>query len=177
MHDPAGPEQRPRGPDRRQRPTRPRDVLFTPARRRWNRRAEDAARHHVLDQHGTRLFLLAMALLVLTLADGALTLLLIDSHHDEANPLMARLLARGAAWFLVGKYALTAACLPWLILWKDHRLFDTPFRVKYLLPIFIGLYLVLTGCQVWALADPHAPQRVVTALATLRDTLPGSPAP
>ena len=114
-----------RGPDRRRRPTRFWDVLWTPGRRRWHRRDEDATRHPVVDRHGTRMFLLVMALLILTLVDGALTLQLVDSHHDEANPLMAMLLERGAGWFLLGKYALTAACVPWLVLWKNHRLFGT----------------------------------------------------
>jgi hypothetical protein len=160
-----------RGPDRRRRPTRPWDVLFTPGRRRWNRRAEDRDRYEIVDRHGPRMFLLIMALLVLTLVDGGLTLLLIDSHRDEANPLMARLLQRGAMWFIVGKYALTAAAVPWLVLWKDHRLFRSPVRVKHLLPVFVGLYLALTGCQAWALADPQGPSRLALAFLTARTHL------
>jgi hypothetical protein len=143
-------------------------VLWTPARRRWNRRGEDARRHLIVDRHGAKLFVLVLALLILTLVDGGLTLLLIDTHHDEANPVMARLLERGALWFLVGKYTLTALGIPWLIIWKNHRLFGTCVRVKHLIPTLVGLYLVLTACQVWALVDPSAPARVAVVLSQAR---------
>jgi hypothetical protein len=166
----TSPRPQPSRSDRRHRPTRAWDVLFTPGRRRVNRRAEDAVRYLVVDRHGPRLFLLVMALLVLTLLDGALTLLLIDSHHDEFNPVMARLLERGAVWFLAGKYALTAVCVPWLIIWKNHRLFGSPLKVKHLLPVLVGLYLVLTGCQLWTILDPQAPRRAATLLVRLHAT-------
>jgi hypothetical protein len=168
MDEAAGREQR-AGDDRRRRPTRAWDVAQTPGRRHWHRRADDATRHPIVDRHGTRMFLLVMALLVLTLVDGALTLHLVDSHHDEANPVMAILLRRGAGWFLLGKYALTAACVPWLVLWKNHGLFRTRFKVKYLLPVFVGLYLALTGVQAWALADPGAPRRLSLALGRVHE--------
>jgi hypothetical protein len=144
--------------DRRRRPTRPWDILFTPGRRLYHRRAEDALRHPVLDRHGHRLRILCLAMLVLTLIDGALTLLLIESGAEEANPLMAHLLRHhGALGFLMGKYVLTAVCLPPLIVWKNHRMFRSCFRVKYLFPLFVGAYLVLTAFQLWALYWPGGP--------------------
>jgi hypothetical protein len=109
-----------------------------------------------------------MALLVLTLVDGVLTLRLVDSHHGEANPLMAHLMRRGAAWFLIGKYVLTAAMVPWLVIWKNHRMFGTRVRVKHLIPMLVGLYVLLTGLQVWAIADPHGPRRAAAWLAAAR---------
>jgi hypothetical protein len=156
----------PRGPDRRRRPTRPWDVFFHPARRRGYRREGDETRHPIVDRHGPRLFIAILALLMLTLLDGLLTLVLIDSHRDEANPVMARLIAHhGAFGFVLGKYALTAACVPPLVIWKSRRLFGTPLRVKHLVPVFVGLYLLLTTCQFWVITSPHGPQRVVAGLA------------
>jgi hypothetical protein len=140
-------------------------VLFTPGRRRWCRRAEDAERHAVVDRHGPLMRTLVVAILLLTILDGLLTLLLIDSHHDEANPLMAQLLARGAIWFVFGKFALTALCLPPLLIWKNHRLFGTPFRVKYLIPLIVVLYLALTSVQVWFVGGPYGPRGLTAALA------------
>jgi hypothetical protein len=119
------------------------------------------------------MFLLVMALLVLTLVDGGLTLLLIDSHRDEANPVMARLLERGAEWFLIGKYALTAACLPWLIVWKDHRMFGSRVRVRHLVPVLVGLYVMLTGMQVWTLVDPYGPSRLILTVHEVWSGLTG----
>lgn len=177
MADPT-PSDRRESPDRRRRPTRPWDVLFTPARRRWNRRAGDVTRHIVVDRHGPALFFFAVALLLLTLADGLLTLLLIRSHHDELNPVMARLLQLGSLWFMLGKYAMTAAALPLLIIWKNHRMFGTRFRVKYLVPVFVGMYLVLTTCQVWAVQDPHGLARALHTVSTAAHRVTGgSPQP
>ena len=45
---------------------------------------------------------------------------------------MAHLLGRGHHAFLAGKYILTAAGLPFLVVFKNYRLFGTRFRVGYL---------------------------------------------
>jgi hypothetical protein len=148
--------QRPRGYERRRRPTRPWDVLWTAARRQAIRRSRDraAARAGFVDRHGPVAFVLAIALLLLTLLDGVLTLVLLGHRHEESNPVMAYLIDRGALWFLCGKYALTAAGLPVLLSLKDYRMFGTRFRVGALLPIFVGLYLLLAAGQV-ALLTAH----------------------
>ncbi len=107
---------------------------------------------------------LVVSLLLLTIADGLLTLLLIDSHREEYNPVMAYLIKMDGFWFILGKYALTAACVPALVIWKNHRLFGTPFKVKYLIPLFVALYTALTTAQVWAVACPHGPKRQSEAM-------------
>ena len=73
--------------------------------------------------------------------------LLIEGHCEMANPLMARLIERGPLWFVLVKYAMTAVGVPVILLFKDHGLFRTRFRVAYLLPIFVGLYLLLLVYQ------------------------------
>jgi hypothetical protein len=141
---------------RRRRPTGPWDALWTPARRRAHRRADEDDLHGCVDRHGAGTAALAIALLLLTLADGAITLILLTDRFEEANPVMAPLVEQGALPFLLGKYALTAAGLPVLLAFKDHRLFRTGFRVKYLLPTFVGLYLALLSYQMTLLRSSDA---------------------
>src|SRR5690606_22096518 len=77
-----------------------------------------------------------------------LTLILLDLCCEEANPVMAALLRRGPMTFVVGKYVMTAVCLPLLLVFQHHRLFRTPIRVRHLFPAFVGLYLLLLAYQV-----------------------------
>lgn len=90
---------------------------------------------------------MVVALLLLTIADGSITLVLVNSHCEEANPLMAPLVERGAAPFLVVKYALTACGLPVLLAYRRHRMFGSRFRVGFVLPVLVGLYLTLLAYQ------------------------------
>jgi hypothetical protein len=86
---------------------------------------------------------LVIALLSLTIVDGVLTLELIHLNSEEANPVMAGLLEQSEFAFLMGKYVLTAAGLPFLVVYQQYPLCGTRFRVGWLLPVFVGLYLVL----------------------------------
>jgi hypothetical protein len=88
-----------------------------------------------------------VTLLVLSIVDGILTVELLDSHGEEVNPFMAYLLGRGPGAFFAGKYLLTAAGLPFLLVFKNYRLFGTRFRVGFLFPAFIGLYVALLFYQ------------------------------
>ena len=102
---------------------------------------------------------MVVILLCLTIADGVLTLELLDINCVEANPLMERLLLQGPLAFLLGKYVLTSAGLPLLVVFKHHPMFGTRFRVGFLIPVFIGLYLILLFYQgaLFRLAFPTAP--------------------
>lgn len=155
---PFQPDQDPqrRRSDRRRRPTGPFDAFFTPARRWRHRRSIHAEGQgpRYLDRYGLGAGLCATLLLILTVVDGTITILLLGMHCEEANPLMAYLIERGLLPFLLGKYALTAAGLPVLLIFKEHRMFGTCFRVGYLLPIFVGMYLLLLGHQIQLLNTP-----------------------
>lgn len=142
----AAPERR-HGNDRRARSTTAWDPFFTPARRRRYRREEERDALVIVDRHDLTTALLMVALLVLTILDGAITLILVNAHCEEANPLMAPLVERGAWPFLVVKYALTACGLPVLLVFKNHRMFGSRFRVGHVLPILVGLYLALIVYQ------------------------------
>lgn len=131
----------------------------------------------MVDRHGAALFGMVVALLLLTILDGVLTLMVVESHKEELNPLMARLMERGVLWFVLGKYVITASCLPWLLIWKNHGLFRTRFRVKYLIPVFVVLYLVLTATQVWAVNDPRGLARTLHLTSSTVRGLTSEPMP
>jgi hypothetical protein len=143
------PNQRGHGVDRRRRPTRPWDFLSTPARRGTIRRLDDSTSgpYHFVDRHGPSTIFWTLSLLLLTLLDGVLTLMIIDDHRGEANPFMACLIKRGADWFIIGKYLMTVAALPVLLIFKNYRMFRTRFLVGQAIPILVVLYVSLTLCS------------------------------
>ena len=99
-------------------------------------------------------FALAVLLLVLTIVDGVVTLLLLGAGCEEVNPAMGYLLSQGPLHFLMGKYALTTAGLPFLLIFRHFPLFRSRLRVGHLLPVFVALYLILLGYQI-ALMNTH----------------------
>jgi Domain of unknown function (DUF5658) len=140
--------------DRRRGPTSARDAFRGRGRRRRPRRDEERRAPYFVDLIDTFAFAMAVSLLVLTVVDGAITLLLLGAGCEEINPAMDYLLSRGPTHFLLGKYLLTCAGLPFLLIFRHFTLFRTRFRVGYLLPVFVGLYLVLLGYQIALLNDP-----------------------
>ena len=88
-----------------------------------------------------------------------MTLLLLGTGCEEINPAMGYLLRRGPLHFLLGKYALTTAGLPFLLIFRNFHLFRTRFRVGYLIPVFVGLYLILLGYQIALMNAPDDPIR------------------
>ncbi len=150
----------PRGrPDRRKNPTTGWDAFRRRGRRRRPRRLEERQDPYFIDLIDASTFLLAVSLLVLTVIDGAVTLLLLGNGCEEVNPAMGYLLSRGPTHFLLGKYVLTAAGLPFLLIFRQFTLFRTRFRVGHLLPLFVGLYLVLLTYQVTLLNAPASGSR------------------
>jgi Domain of unknown function (DUF5658) len=132
-----------RGPDRRRRPTRPWDVFLGYRRRQASRRAEDDAKPQFADRFPRSSFWFAVLLLVLTIADGVITLVLLDSGCEEVNPLMRYFLRQGPMAFLWGKYLITAAFIPLTLSLNRSLVFGRRFRVGDLLPVFVLLYLAL----------------------------------
>ncbi|HEV3258180.1 MAG TPA: DUF5658 family protein [Gemmataceae bacterium] len=133
--------------DRRQEPTSPWAVFRLGGQRMTNRRDAEHRGHYYVDRFGVGLFVWIMALLLLTVADGVITLNLLDGDCGELNPVMQYLLSKGHGAFFLGKYALTVVGLPVLLIFKNHYLFRTRFRVGYLIPMFVGLYAVLLSYQ------------------------------
>jgi hypothetical protein len=160
MHDEPPSDGR-RTSDRRRRPTSPRDALRPQGRRSRPRRSEERQGAYFVDRFGAGTLALIVGLLGLTICVGILTLELLDLNSEEANPIMAHLLSRGDLAFLLGKYILTAAGLPFLVVYQQYPLFGSRFRVGWLLPAFIALYLILLFHQ-WTLLQLGHPDGVVT---------------
>jgi Domain of unknown function (DUF5658) len=136
------------GVDRRRAPTRAIDALRLSGHRASVRRALEREGPFFVDRFDPVILTLTLGVLVLCLVDGVLTIELIDLNSEEINPVMRFLLRRGYLSFLMGKYALTAAGLPFLVVYKNWPLFGTRFRAGFLLPIFFALYLGLLTYQV-----------------------------
>lgn len=141
------------GPDRRNRPTSVWDTIVGSGHRLRHRRDGEHQQPYYVDRFPSTTFLLILLLLSLTVLDGILTLILVEADCHEINPAMRYLLDRGPSSFLIGKYILTSAGLPILLIFKNFRLFGTRFRVEYLIPVFVGMYLVLIAHQVLLIRD------------------------
>lgn len=143
----SSPSQPPHRNDRRRRNLPVWHPRRLRGRRMRQRRAEDHDRPYVVDRVTGRAFLTAALLLVLTLADGVITVLLLERGCEEANPLMRLLLERGVVAFLAGKYVLTAAFLPVALVLHQYRLFGSRLRVGQLVPAVAALYVALIVYQ------------------------------
>lgn len=135
-------------PDRRLLPTSPWAALVSGGQRSLNRRANEHLQHYFVDTYSAHTLFQVVLLLALSIVDAAITLLLIQTGCEEINPIMNHLLNYGLLTFLVGKYVLTASGIPLLLVFKNYYLFGTCFRVGYLIPVFIGMYVCLIGYQV-----------------------------
>jgi hypothetical protein len=134
-------------PDRRQDPTGPWEAFSLTGRRRRNRRADEHRQPYFVDRFSLTMLLGVLALVAASLIDAALTVQLLFVGGKEINPLMERLLTYGIGPFVVGKYLLTVAGLPLLLIFKNYHLFGTRLRVGYLIPVFVALYCVLIAYQ------------------------------
>ena len=141
--------------DRRQTATSIWHTLVGSGRRMRRRRRDEHQRPYFVDRFSATTLVLILVFLLLSIVDAVITIHLLRSGCDEANPLMARLLEWGILPFLVGKYILTAAGLPLLLVIKNFTLFGTRFRVDYLLPVLVVLYVILLLYQV-SLLRTHA---------------------
>jgi hypothetical protein len=135
--------------DRRRRPTGPLDALLIPGRRTQVSRAADRHDVHFFDRFEAVELAFIVSILGLTIVDGVLTLELLGVNCEEANPLMKYVLHQGHGTFFVVKYSLTALGLPFLLVFKNHYLFGTRFRVGYTFPFFLVLYVVLVSYETW----------------------------
>jgi uncharacterized protein DUF5658 len=131
--------------DRRGRPTGPLDAFRVAGRRSRVRRAEELNDVHFFDRFDALELALIVSILGLTIVDGVLTVELLGVNCEEANPVMKYVLHQGHGTFFVVKYVLTALGLPFLLVFKNHHLFGTRFRVGYIFPIILILYVMLVA--------------------------------
>jgi hypothetical protein len=134
-------------PDRRQSPTSPWWAFLLIGRRRRSRRVDEHRQSYFVDRYSSAMFIAVLALVAASLVDAVLTMRLLFAGGKEINPLMNSLLAYGMGPFVLGKYALTVAGLPLLLIFKNYYLFGTRLRVSHLIPMLVALYMVLIGYQ------------------------------
>ena len=133
--------------DRRKTPTSPWSAFPPAGRRMVARRASEHQLPYFVDCFSPGVFVIVMLFVLASIVDAFLTIRLLEAGSEEVNPVMLWLLEQGVMTFFVGKYLLTVVGLPVLLIFGNHLLFGTRFRVKYLLVVFLALYLVLIGYQ------------------------------
>lgn len=133
--------------DRRTTPTSPRGAFPPTGQRTHLRRAEEHQRPYFVDRYSWILFLFILLIVAGSVIDAILTIQLIDVGASEINPFLNRVLHHGALPFVVVKYFLTVVGLPVLLIFKNYYLFNTRFRVGYLLPLIVALYAILVAYQ------------------------------
>ena len=84
-----------------------------------------------------------MGILVLCIADGFLTDVLISNGAREANPIMQYLMDLGMVPFLLGKYLITACSVCFLLLLRNRHRFRMSIVVTDLLPLVQLFYTLL----------------------------------
>jgi hypothetical protein len=143
-------------PERRQRFDRRHRVYwslvyggFRPRRRNLPRRLDDS-RFHSLDWHAAHLLAVAIGIMLLSVADGFLTVTLLSFGAYEANPFMAPLLDGDATLFAALKVGITAASVLVMVALARYR-FMQFVRVELILYSVLALYFILIGYELWML--------------------------
>ena len=107
------------GLDRRSNKKASLKFLLFNGRREGIRREEDREKVFFFDRYNPKLFAAIMAILMLSLFDGLLTLYLVSNGSSELNPVMAYFMKSGPFPFVVAKYLLTTAGVLVLLVFKN----------------------------------------------------------
>ena len=137
-----------RGPDRRRVTLRSFLQGGITPRRRNGRRADE--QHLPIDWHEPYLLFLSMMILLLSVADAFLTITLIMGGAQEANPLLAFILADHPNLFAIIKMALTGTGVLVLVAIARARLFRI-VRVGVILQGIFVAYVALIAYEWWLL--------------------------
>jgi Domain of unknown function (DUF5658) len=142
------------GDRRSARDRRGRHVLFTDwrwsyeGRRRGGRRPDDGA-HLGVDVYDRSLFLLALAIFLLSCTDAMMTLTLIGRGVAyEANPLMKALLETDPQMFVNLKIVFTGAGVLFMVALADARLLQF-LPVRYIMHGLLVMYSTVVGFQLY----------------------------
>jgi hypothetical protein len=123
--------------------------LLFGGRRRNARRKADKHDYVLVDQYSSRLLIPIVLVLVLSLADGFLTLYLIEHGAEEQNPVMDLLLRWGPWEFILIKFLLT--CFGIICLCISGNMYIRPLGlpVKMLFPVLAILFSAVIGWQLF----------------------------
>ena len=118
-------------------------------RRRTNRREIDD-QSIVLDWYEPRLFVIAMAIILMSCLDAVFTLKLLWMGGEEINWFMLSLLEHDAQLFLIVKYTITAVGVILLVAFSRMSVLKV-LRVRNVLSIMCGIYATLMLYELYLL--------------------------
>ena len=123
--------------------------LIFGGRRASFRRDADRYNSVFVDRYSNWLLVLITILLFLSLADGFLTIYLVEHGATESNPIMAYFINLGPWPFMAAKYFFTCFGVLCLLVLQD--LYFTPFgiHVKKIFPFFIAIFIMIIGWQIY----------------------------
>jgi hypothetical protein len=111
-------------------------------RRRAGRRATDSI-YPIIDWHPARVFAWVIAILLLCMSDGVLTVFLISNGAVEVNPFMALFVPHQLGWFATIKLSLTSLGSLVLVACSRMKLFRAIPGELLLAAIFIAYFALV----------------------------------
>jgi hypothetical protein len=151
MHEMTG--ERRSGAERRDRSLRAYWHGSLQPRRRSGRRAADST-YPIIDWHSPRVFALVVGILLLCVADGTLTIMLLANGAVELNPIMAWFVPHSLGWFAAAKLSLTATGVAVLVACSRMKLFRA-VSGEVMLAVILAGYGVLVGYELALLDQIH----------------------
>jgi Domain of unknown function (DUF5658) len=137
---PSEPPVRPRGPDRRRRPT---PILsrytFSGGQRVAGRREGETDNIYV-DVYSPRLVILLLFFFALTVVDSVSTLVYLGKGGRELNPIAQWMIDQGPSFFVIAKGVLSGLCLLFVMLHKTFRPARVAMAVGFSFYFALGAY-------------------------------------
>ena len=115
---------------------------------RRDQRRSDCTAHYQTDWYDTKLLIMALAILLLSVADAAMTMTLLNNGAVEVNPFMNYLLSHSIHAFIYTKLVLTSVCVFVLVAHYHSKLFNT-LRVDILLTFSLMVYSTLVLYEIF----------------------------
>lgn len=122
-------------------------------RRRAGRRSDDLL-YPIIDWHSPRIFAWVLAILVLCVCDGVLTVVLISNGAVEVNPVMAQFVPHSLGWFAAVKLSLTGLGAAVLVACSRMKIFRA-IPGELLLGLILAMYAVLVAYELRLLERIH----------------------
>ncbi|MFL6577995.1 MAG: DUF5658 family protein [Povalibacter sp.] len=122
-------------------------------RRRAGRRASDAI-YPIVDWYSPRVFAWVLAILILCIVDGVMTVTLLADGAIEVNPIMALFVTHSLGWFAAIKLLLTSAGTMVLVVCSRMKLFRA-IPGEAFLALIAAAYLILVIYELKLLERVH----------------------
>jgi hypothetical protein len=117
--------------------------FFFGGKRRQLRRKEDKHALNFVDEYSPALMGCIVAILVLSILDGFMTLYLLEHDMYEVNPIMSLCLSMGPWFFLYSKFLLTCFGAMCLLVVNNSEVFNDRIRVRDIFPAVLLLYFLV----------------------------------